>query len=143
MRAGRGRGPAAAAAAAPEAGAGPAALREAATRTAKGRALAALEAEWAAGAGPPHTFAKLRLFGAAEADVRVTLYRDHAAWCPYCQKVWMLLEEKRIPYRVEHGETSSGMFGSRCSLRRSSRSSRSSRTVSRIFMHSPTARSLL
>ena len=105
MRVGRGRGPAAAAAAAPEAGAGPAALREAATRTAKGRELAALEAEWAAGAGPPSTFAKLRLFGAAEADVRVTLYRDHAAWCPYCQKVWMLLEEKRIPYRVEHGET--------------------------------------
>jgi len=33
--------------------------------------------------------------------VRVTLYRDHAAWCPYCQKVWMMLEEKQIPYKIE------------------------------------------
>lgn len=42
----------------------------------------------------------LRLFGASEADVRVTLFRDHHAWCPYCQKVWLWLEEKRIPYRI-------------------------------------------
>ena len=27
-----------------------------------------------------HTKAKLRLFGAKEEEVRVTLYRDHAAW---------------------------------------------------------------
>ncbi|MFM7360279.1 MAG: glutathione S-transferase family protein [Cyanobium sp.] len=32
--------------------------------------------------------------------MRVVLYRDHHAWCPYCQKVWLWLEEKRIPYRV-------------------------------------------
>lgn len=36
-----------------------------------------------------------------ESDIRVTFYRDHASWCPYCHKVWMCLEEKRIPYRVE------------------------------------------
>ncbi len=42
----------------------------------------------------------LRLFGHSEAEVRVTLYRDHHAWCPYCQKVWLWLEEKRIPYRI-------------------------------------------
>ena len=53
------------------------------------------------GAGPPHADALVRRFNAAaEDDIRVTLYRDAAAWCPYCQKVWLLLEEKRIPYRV-------------------------------------------
>lgn len=34
-------------------------------------------------------------------DIQVILYRDHHAWCPYCQKVWLWLEFKRIPYRVE------------------------------------------
>jgi len=45
----------------------------------------------------------LRLFDESnkEEDVRVTLYRDSASWCPYCQKVWTMLEEKKIPYRVE------------------------------------------
>ena len=51
--------------------------------------------------GPTNAQARLRLFGQAEADVRVTLYRDNHAWCPYCQKVWLWLEEKRIPYRIE------------------------------------------
>lgn len=54
------------------------------------------------GRGPTHTDALLRLFDAQdESQVRVTLYRDDAAWCPYCQKTWLLLEEKRIPYRVK------------------------------------------
>ncbi|MEH2156662.1 glutathione S-transferase family protein [Nostoc sp.] len=44
---------------------------------------------------------RLRLFGQPESDVRVTLYRDNHAWCPYCQKVWLWLEEKQIPYRIE------------------------------------------
>jgi glutathione S-transferase len=48
----------------------------------------------------PHTDAKLRLFGTT-GEPRVLYYRDTAAWCPYCQKVWILLEEKKIPYRVE------------------------------------------
>ena len=48
-----------------------------------------------------HTDAKMRLFDAAdESEVRVTLFRDTAAWCPYCQKVWLMLEEKRIPYKI-------------------------------------------
>jgi hypothetical protein len=25
-------------------------------------------------------------------EPRVLLYRDSAAWCPYCQKIWMQLE---------------------------------------------------
>lgn len=51
-------------------------------------------------ASPLH---KLRLFDKSndENDVRVIFYRDSASWCPYCHKVWMALEEKRIPYRVE------------------------------------------
>lgn len=46
---------------------------------------------------------KVRLYDESnkEQDIRVTFYRDSASWCPYCQKVWMTLEEKRIPYRIE------------------------------------------
>ncbi|NEP33497.1 MULTISPECIES: glutathione S-transferase family protein [unclassified Moorena] len=43
----------------------------------------------------------LRLFGFTESDIRVTLYRDNHAWCPYCQKTWLWLEEKQIPYRIK------------------------------------------
>jgi len=53
------------------------------------------------GGGSP--FHKIRLYDESnkENDIRITFYRDHASWCPYCQKVWFALEEKRIPYRVE------------------------------------------
>ncbi|MGB7415295.1 MAG: glutathione S-transferase family protein [Thermosynechococcaceae cyanobacterium] len=51
--------------------------------------------------GPTNAQACLRLFGQTEDDVQVTLYRDNHAWCPYCQKVWLWLEEKQIPYRIE------------------------------------------
>ncbi|BAZ14752.1 hypothetical protein NIES4071_65960 [Calothrix sp. NIES-4071] len=51
--------------------------------------------------GQTNARAKLRLFGQPDKNVRVTLYRDNHAWCPYCQKVWLWLEEKQIPYRVE------------------------------------------
>jgi len=51
--------------------------------------------------GPTNAQARSRLFGHNEDQVRVTLYRDHHAWCPYCQKVWLWLEEKQIPYRIE------------------------------------------
>ncbi len=51
--------------------------------------------------GPTNSQACLRLFGLSESDVRVTLYRDNHAWCPYCQKIWLWLEEKQIPYRIQ------------------------------------------
>jgi glutathione S-transferase len=51
--------------------------------------------------GPTNAQSRLRLFGQPESSIRVTLFRDHHAWCPYCQKIWLWLEEKRIPYRIE------------------------------------------
>jgi glutathione S-transferase len=51
--------------------------------------------------GQTNSQARLRLFDRSESDVRVTLYRDNHAWCPYCQKIWLWLEEKQIPYRIE------------------------------------------
>lgn len=78
------------------------ALHARAVATPTGARLASEAAQRVEGGGPPHVNAKLRLFDAegGEDSVRVTLYRDAAAWCPYCQKVWLTLEEKRIPYRV-------------------------------------------
>ena len=74
--------------------------------SAKAEALswAALEALAPAAAerveGPTNAQASLRLFGHSVADVQVTLFRDHHAWCPYCQKVWLWLELRRVPYRI-------------------------------------------
>ncbi len=51
--------------------------------------------------GPTNPYALLRLFGQDESSVRVTLYRDNHAWCPYCQKVWLWLEWKQIPYKIK------------------------------------------
>ena len=33
-----------------------------------------------------------------QTDKPVVLYRDVNAWCPFCQKVWMVLLEKQIPF---------------------------------------------
>lgn len=56
----------------------------------------------AEGTGPPSAMANIRIFDQdAIAAGKLTLYRDSASWCPYCQKVWMLLEEKQIPYTVK------------------------------------------
>jgi len=50
---------------------------------------------------PPNTRdGSLRLFGAGPADVQVVLYRDPAYWCPYCQRVQLQLEYKRVPYSM-------------------------------------------
>jgi glutathione S-transferase len=47
--------------------------------------------------------ATLRLFDSDPGtEPRVNLIRDHAGWCPYCEKVWLVLEEKRVPYSIQH-----------------------------------------
>ena len=51
--------------------------------------------------GPTNAQANLRLFGHDPNSVQVTLFRDHHAWCPYCQKIWLWLEFKRIPYKIK------------------------------------------
>lgn len=52
----------------------------------------------------PHAsaLATKRLFDLPDGEEpQVILYRDTAAWCPYCEKVWLVLEEKQVPYSVE------------------------------------------
>ncbi len=51
--------------------------------------------------GLNNPYSSLRLFNKKESEAIVTLYRDNHAWCPYCQKVWIWLELKRIPYRIK------------------------------------------
>ena len=51
--------------------------------------------------GCNNSYANLRLFGHSKNDVSVTLFRDRHSWCPYCQKIWLWLEFKKIPYRVK------------------------------------------
>jgi len=48
----------------------------------------------------PHTDAKIRYFGEGRESPRVTIFRDEAGWCPYCQKVWLMLEEKHVDYGI-------------------------------------------
>lgn len=66
--------------------------------TLKQEALQAVLADPATGPPNPHTLR--RTFG-QPGEPRIKLYRDHAAWCPYCHKVVLQLEEKQIPYVVE------------------------------------------
>jgi glutathione S-transferase len=33
-------------------------------------------------------------------DVRLVLYRDSGVWCPYCERVQLLLELKKVPYSI-------------------------------------------
>jgi len=51
--------------------------------------------------GLSNPYSSLRLFNKNESEAIVTLYRDNHAWCPYCQKVWLWLELKKIPYRIK------------------------------------------
>tara|TARA_B100000700_G_scaffold325846_1_gene435712 strand:+ start:214 stop:1458 length:1245 start_codon:yes stop_codon:yes gene_type:complete len=51
--------------------------------------------------GETNSYSSLRLFNKPEDLVEVILYRDRHAWCPYCQKVWLWLEFKKIPYSIK------------------------------------------
>ena len=57
------------------------------------------------GKGAPHVANKLRLFDSKDKSLenkpKLTFYRDHAGWCPYCEKTILLIEEKRIPINIE------------------------------------------
>ena len=48
-----------------------------------------------------NSYTNLRLFGHKESDVKLIFYRDRHSWCPYCQKIWLWLEFKKIPYKVK------------------------------------------
>ena len=51
--------------------------------------------------GKTNSYSHLRLFNHSEKEAELTLYRDRHAWCPYCQKIWLWLELKRIPYKIK------------------------------------------
>ena len=51
--------------------------------------------------GINNSYSNLRLFGRKENEVDLILYRDRHSWCPYCQKIWLWLEFKKIPYKVK------------------------------------------
>ena len=53
------------------------------------------------GKGSAHVQNKLRLFESKDGKPPIKLYRDHAGWCPYCQKTMLLIEEKQIPIEIE------------------------------------------
>lgn len=54
-----------------------------------------------AGYGPPNYKMALRLFDEPlGTKPRVTFYHDHNVWCPFCETLWLYLEEKRIPYKA-------------------------------------------
>ena len=51
--------------------------------------------------GITNSYTNLRLFGHKESDAKIIFYRDRHAWCPYCQKIWLWLELKQIPYKIK------------------------------------------
>ena len=51
------------------------------------------------GKGSAYVQNTLRMFDATETP-QITLFRDHAGWCPYCEKTMLLIEEKRVPIQI-------------------------------------------
>ncbi|KAL7534274.1 hypothetical protein ACHAXR_008407 [Thalassiosira sp. AJA248-18] len=75
-------------------------LQTVASNTAVGAALNDEKESRANGTGAPFVQNKLRLFETDDTP-KLTLFRDHAGWCPYCQKTMLLIEEKQIPINIE------------------------------------------
>jgi glutathione S-transferase len=74
------------------------------SQTSVGRALGEETVRREQGVGAPNVHSKLRLFDddtTTSTPPTLTLYRDHAGWCPYCQKTMLLVEAKRIPLKIE------------------------------------------
>lgn len=55
------------------------------------------------GKGSAHVQNTLRLFESSNNNKLppIKLYRDHAGWCPYCEKTMLLIEEKQVPIQIE------------------------------------------
>ena len=51
--------------------------------------------------GETNSYSNLRLFNHSEKEAELIFYRDRHAWCPYCQKIWLWLELKQIPYKIK------------------------------------------
>ena len=51
--------------------------------------------------GLNNSYSNLRLFNKNKTDAKLIFYRDRHAWCPYCQKIWLWLEFKKIPYVIK------------------------------------------
>lgn len=67
--------------------------------TAVGQALEKETALRQQGKGSAFVQNTLRKFE-SDSMPEITVYRDHAGWCPYCQKLMLLIEEKQIPVKI-------------------------------------------
>ena len=75
-------------------------LQSKSKETAVGKALEAESALRQEGKGSAFVQNKLRKFQ-SEDNPQITIFRDHAGWCPYCQKLMLLIEEKETPVKIE------------------------------------------
>jgi len=78
-------------------------LQQQASETAVGQALNDEIELRKQGRGSAHVHNTLRTFSddATTEVPAITVFRDHAGWCPYCQKLMLLIEEKQVPVRLE------------------------------------------
>ena len=75
-------------------------LQSKSKETIVGKALEAESTLRKEGKGSAFVQNKLRKFQSDETP-QITIFRDHAGWCPYCQKLMLLIEEKETPVKIE------------------------------------------